>query len=64
MEKKHPKFMFRLRKKRVNWYFQCKTTELELIHSIQKEFLKFLKDSIEGKNIMEQELGLRFVREL
>lgn len=29
--------------------------ELELIHNIQKKYLKFLKDCIPGKNILEQE---------
>ena len=53
--KKHQKFIFLQRKKQMNGYFQCRTTELELIHNIQKESLKFLKDYIQGKNILEQE---------
>jgi PAS domain S-box-containing protein len=54
-EEIHQKFISRLRKKRMNGCFQFRTTELELIHNIQKEFSKCLKDYTEKRNILEQE---------
>ena len=50
-----PKIHISAEKKQANGYFQCMITELELLRNILKEFLKFLKDCIKGKNILEQE---------
>jgi len=42
-------------KKANEWVFSVHDKELELIHNIQKKFLKYLKSSIQGTNILEQE---------
>ena len=43
------------KKESENGYFQCRITELGLIRNIRKKYLKYLKDCIPEKNILEQE---------
>jgi hypothetical protein len=59
-----PKSYISAEKKASEWLFSDRIMELELIHNIQKKHLKFLKDCIKGKLILEQESGLQFVKNL